>query len=82
MLLERELVVKIVFVFFVSQVCLHGLGVEDGNITNSQLSASSSVNSFTPDKARLNGDSCWMPSGAGTTTVTSGYTSSHILFVS
>lgn len=47
-------------------VCLHGLGVEDGNITNNQLSASSSVNSFTPDKARLNGDSCWMPSGAGT----------------
>lgn len=79
MLLEQELVVKIVFVFFVSQVCLHGLGVEDGNITNSQLSASSSVNPFTPDKARLNGDSCWVPSGAGTTTVTSGYTSPHIL---
>lgn len=56
--------------------------MEDGNITNSQLSASSSVNPFTPDKARLNGDSCWMPSGAGTTTVTSGHTSSHILFVS
>lgn len=48
------------------KVCLHGLGVEDGNITNSQLSASSSVNPFTPDKARLNGDSCWMPSGAAT----------------
>ncbi|XP_023264465.1 macrophage mannose receptor 1-like [Seriola lalandi dorsalis] len=48
------------------KVCLHGLGVEDGNITNSQLSASSSIGSFTPDKARLNGNSCWMPSGSST----------------
>lgn len=45
-------------------VCLHGLGVEDGNITNSQISASSSTGGNTPDKARLNGNSCWMPSGA------------------
>ncbi|KAM4634074.1 macrophage mannose receptor 1 [Polymixia lowei] len=45
------------------KVCLHGLGVEDGNITDYQLSASSSLGSFTPSKARLNGNSCWMPSG-------------------
>lgn len=45
-------------------VCLHGLGVEDGNITNSQLSASSSLGLFTPANARLNGNSCWMPSGS------------------
>ncbi|XP_036973174.1 macrophage mannose receptor 1 [Acanthopagrus latus] len=45
------------------KVCLHGLGVEDGNITDSQLSASSSSSaSFTASKARLNGDSCWRPS--------------------
>lgn len=49
--------------FFVWSVCLHGLGVEDGNVTDSQLSASSSTGSFTPSKARLNGKSCWMPSG-------------------
>ncbi|XP_055010163.1 macrophage mannose receptor 1 [Boleophthalmus pectinirostris] len=45
------------------KVCLHGLGVEDGNITNAQLSASTSLGLNTPDKARLNGNSCWMPSG-------------------
>ncbi|XP_014906843.1 macrophage mannose receptor 1 [Poecilia latipinna] len=47
------------------KVCLHGLGVEDGNITDFQLSASSSIGAFTADKARLNGNSCWMPSGSG-----------------
>ncbi|MEQ2275125.1 hypothetical protein XENORESO_021066 [Xenotaenia resolanae] len=46
------------------KVCLHGLGVEDGNITDFQLSASSSIGSFTANKARLNGNSCWMPSGS------------------
>ncbi|XP_071751059.2 uncharacterized protein LOC139908314 [Centroberyx gerrardi] len=46
------------------KVCLQGLGVEDGNITDSQLSASSSQGLFTPNKARLNGNSCWMPSGS------------------
>ncbi|KAK2888177.1 uncharacterized protein [Channa argus] len=45
------------------KVCLHGLGVEDGNVTDSQLSASSHIGAFTPDKARLNGALCWMPSG-------------------
>uniref|UniRef100_A0A3B5JZX9 F5/8 type C domain-containing protein n=1 Tax=Takifugu rubripes TaxID=31033 RepID=A0A3B5JZX9_TAKRU len=49
-----------------SSMCLHGLGVEDGNITDSQLSASSSIGGNTPDKARLNGNSCWMPSGTST----------------
>ncbi|KAK5617685.1 hypothetical protein CRENBAI_001663 [Crenichthys baileyi] len=48
------------------KVCLHGLGVEDGNITDFQLSASSSIGSFTANKARLNGNSCWMPSGSAT----------------
>uniref|UniRef100_A0A3B5AGE3 F5/8 type C domain-containing protein n=1 Tax=Stegastes partitus TaxID=144197 RepID=A0A3B5AGE3_9TELE len=32
-------------------VCLHGLGVEDGNVTDTQLTASSSVGQFTPEKA-------------------------------
>ncbi|XP_067232917.1 C-type mannose receptor 2-like [Chanodichthys erythropterus] len=43
-------------------VCLRGLGVEDGNVTNSMLSASSSLSGNGPDKGRLNGNSCWMPS--------------------
>ncbi|XP_005917437.1 macrophage mannose receptor 1 [Haplochromis burtoni] len=45
------------------KVCLHGLGLERGNISDAMLSASSSIGSFTPNKARLNGNSCWMPSG-------------------
>ncbi|TNN53351.1 Macrophage mannose receptor 1 [Liparis tanakae] len=45
------------------KVCLRGLGVEDGNLTDARLSASSSAGVFTPNKARLNGNSCWMPSG-------------------
>ncbi|XP_068609207.1 uncharacterized protein [Brachionichthys hirsutus] len=48
------------------KVCLHGLGVESGNVTDAQLAASSSSGPFSPDKARLNGDSCWMPSGSPT----------------
>ncbi|XP_061589669.1 macrophage mannose receptor 1 [Cololabis saira] len=48
------------------KVCLQGLGVEDGNVTDYQLSASSSIGFFTPEKARLNGNSCWMPSGSAT----------------
>ncbi|XP_023136670.3 macrophage mannose receptor 1 [Amphiprion ocellaris] len=48
------------------KVCLHGLGVEDGNITDIQLTASSSSGQFTPQKGRLNGDSCWMPSESPT----------------
>ncbi|KAM4528248.1 uncharacterized protein PAE49_000185 [Odontesthes bonariensis] len=48
------------------KVCLHGLGVEDRNISDFQLSASSSIGSFTPRNARLNGNSCWMPSGSPT----------------
>ncbi|XP_024286595.1 macrophage mannose receptor 1 [Oncorhynchus tshawytscha] len=43
-------------------VCLRGLGVEDGNVTDSMLSASSSQSSHGPNGARLNGGSCWMPS--------------------
>ncbi|XP_051907364.1 macrophage mannose receptor 1 [Hippocampus zosterae] len=45
------------------KVCLHGLGMEDRNITDSQISASSSMSSFPPNKARLNGNSCWKPIG-------------------
>nr|XP_020506487.1 macrophage mannose receptor 1-like [Labrus bergylta] len=48
------------------KVCLHGLGVEDRNISDSQLSASSSIGGFTPSQARLNGNSCWRPSGSAT----------------
>ncbi|XP_068430349.1 uncharacterized protein [Clinocottus analis] len=48
------------------KVCLQGLGLEEGNITDNQLSASSSIGAFTPNKARLNGNSCWMPSGTPT----------------
>ncbi|KAF4077177.1 hypothetical protein AMELA_G00205040 [Ameiurus melas] len=47
-------------------VCVRGLGVEDGNITDSMLSASSSMAGKEPAKARLNGNSCWMPSSTGT----------------
>ncbi|KAM8828848.1 secretory phospholipase A2 receptor isoform 3-T3 [Spinachia spinachia] len=48
------------------KVCLHGLGVEDGNVTDTQLSASSSIGGNDPTKARLNGNSCWRPSGSPT----------------
>ncbi|CAJ1070748.1 macrophage mannose receptor 1 [Xyrichtys novacula] len=48
------------------KVCLHGLGVEDRNISDSQLSASSSMGGFSPNLARLNGNSCWRPSGSVT----------------
>ncbi|CAL8384873.1 unnamed protein product [Gadus morhua 'NCC'] len=43
-------------------VCLRGLGVEDGNISDSQLRASSSWGPSTPDKGRLHGSTCWRPS--------------------
>ncbi|XP_063066766.1 macrophage mannose receptor 1, partial [Engraulis encrasicolus] len=45
-------------------VCVRGLGVEDGNVTDSMLSASSSTSGKGPTQARLNGASCWMPSTA------------------
>lgn len=45
------------------KVCLHGLGVENGTIPDTQLGASSSIGFFTPNQARLNGNSCWKPSG-------------------
>ncbi|KAM9450976.1 lymphocyte antigen 75-like [Clarias gariepinus] len=43
-------------------VCVRGLGVEDGNVTDSMISASSSRAGKEPKYARLNGQSCWMPS--------------------
>ncbi|XP_038845355.1 macrophage mannose receptor 1 [Salvelinus namaycush] len=46
----------------VYSLCLRGLGVEDGNVTDAMLSASSSQSSHGPNGARLNGGSCWMPS--------------------
>ncbi|XP_047425524.1 macrophage mannose receptor 1 [Mugil cephalus] len=45
------------------KVCLQGLGLENETIPDSQLSASSSLGSFTASQGRLNGNSCWMPSG-------------------
>ncbi|XP_062340567.1 macrophage mannose receptor 1 [Osmerus eperlanus] len=43
-------------------VCLHGLGVEDGLVPDSELTASSSTSSHVPTQARLKSNSCWMPS--------------------
>ncbi|XP_062868150.1 macrophage mannose receptor 1 [Trichomycterus rosablanca] len=43
-------------------VCVRGLGMEDGNITDTMLSASSYTSGKGPTDARLNGNSCWMPS--------------------
>nr|XP_015217385.1 PREDICTED: macrophage mannose receptor 1-like [Lepisosteus oculatus] len=43
-------------------VCVRGLGMEDGTIPSTRLSASSSSSNHSPDSARLNGNSCWMPS--------------------
>ncbi|XP_026880092.2 macrophage mannose receptor 1 [Electrophorus electricus] len=43
-------------------VCVRGLGLEDRNITDSMLSASSALDGKDPSRARLNGDTCWMPS--------------------
>ncbi|KAL2099694.1 hypothetical protein ACEWY4_004088 [Coilia grayii] len=43
-------------------VCVRGLGVEDGNVTDAMLSASSSQSGKGPALARLNSASCWMPS--------------------
>lgn len=45
-------------------MCLRGLGVEDESIGDSQLSASSSVNGHAAEKGRLDGTSCWIPSGS------------------
>ncbi|XP_062410864.1 macrophage mannose receptor 1-like [Sardina pilchardus] len=46
----------------IDNVCMRGLGVEDGNVTDAMLSASSSMSGKGPAQARLNGASCWMPS--------------------
>ncbi|KAG2466118.1 MRC1 protein, partial [Polypterus senegalus] len=45
-------------------VCVRGLGMEDGNITNGQISSSSFKNDYGPEHARLKGKSCWMPSNS------------------
>lgn len=42
-------------------VCVTGIGVEDGNITDVMIGASSSRSNYGPTQARLNGASCWMP---------------------
>ncbi|GAA6074574.1 macrophage mannose receptor 1, partial [Tachysurus ichikawai] len=44
------------------EVCVRGLGLEDGSITDSMLSASSSMAGKEARNARLKGSSCWMPS--------------------
>ncbi|XP_077422497.1 C-type mannose receptor 2-like isoform X2 [Vanacampus margaritifer] len=44
------------------KVCLDSLGVANRSIADWQFKASSSMSAFTPEKARLNGKSCWKPS--------------------
>ncbi|KAL4617320.1 macrophage mannose receptor 1-like [Arapaima gigas] len=43
-------------------VCIQGLGMENGIITDSHLSASSSKPGREPKHGRLSGSSCWVPS--------------------
>lgn len=50
--------------FFAASVCVRGLGVQDGRVSDSQLSASSSVDGHIAKMGRLIGNSCWMPSGS------------------
>ncbi|XP_037127372.1 macrophage mannose receptor 1-like [Syngnathus acus] len=47
------------------KVCLDSLGIADGSVADSSFKASSSMEDATPDKARLNGESCWKPSKNG-----------------
>ncbi|XP_077441704.1 macrophage mannose receptor 1-like [Vanacampus margaritifer] len=44
------------------KVCLDSLGIANRSIADWQFKASSSMSAFTPEKARLNGKSCWKPS--------------------
>ncbi|XP_061150920.1 C-type mannose receptor 2-like [Syngnathus typhle] len=44
------------------KVCLDSLGIADGSVADSSFKASSSMEDATPEKARLNGESCWKPS--------------------
>ncbi|XP_068508936.1 uncharacterized protein [Syngnathus scovelli] len=44
------------------KVCLDSLGIADGSLADSLFKASSSMEDATPEKARLNGESCWKPS--------------------
>nr|XP_049594345.1 macrophage mannose receptor 1 isoform X11 [Syngnathus scovelli] len=44
------------------KVCLDSLGIADGSLADSFFKASSSMEDTTPEKARLNGESCWKPS--------------------
>ncbi|XP_061138748.1 uncharacterized protein LOC133156774 [Syngnathus typhle] len=44
------------------KVCLDSLGIADGSIADSSFKAFSSMEDATPEKARLNGESCWKPS--------------------
>nr|XP_049593092.1 uncharacterized protein LOC125979185 isoform X7 [Syngnathus scovelli] len=44
------------------KVCLDSLGIADGSLADSFFKASSSMEDATPEKARLNGESCWKPS--------------------
>ncbi|XP_061151047.1 C-type mannose receptor 2-like [Syngnathus typhle] len=46
------------------KVCLDSLGIADGSVADSSFMASSSMEDATPEKARLNGESCWKPSKA------------------
>ncbi|XP_061147445.1 macrophage mannose receptor 1-like [Syngnathus typhle] len=44
------------------KVCFDSLGIADGSVADSSFKASSSMEDATPEKARLNGESCWKPS--------------------
>nr|XP_049594082.1 macrophage mannose receptor 1-like isoform X10 [Syngnathus scovelli] len=44
------------------KVCLDSLGIADGSLADSVFKASSSMEDATPEKSRLNGESCWKPS--------------------
>ncbi|XP_049607691.1 lactadherin-like isoform X2 [Syngnathus scovelli] len=44
------------------KVCLDSLGIADGSVADSSFKASSSMEDATPEKTRLNGESCWKPS--------------------
>ena len=51
------------FFFFVVGSCDHALGMTDGSIADSQITASSYAVGGEPHEGRLNGNKTWIPHG-------------------
>ena len=51
------------FLLFVVGSCDHALGLTDGSIADSQITASSYAMGGEPHEGRLNGNKTWIPHG-------------------